>query len=164
MTTTEIDILMQKKEKNGDTKIMYPVTKSSNVIGDDEKTVDEKIAEVEQSLEEKANVSHTHKQSEITDLDLSGKADKTTVDNHIKDSAVHVTSTEKSTWNGKAAGTHTHAAGDIKAGTLAGQVVANASAVSSYSTSQIRNIKASTTDLTANSSSLTTGDIYLVYE
>ena len=29
---TEVDILMQQKLKNGDTKIMYPVTKMENVI------------------------------------------------------------------------------------------------------------------------------------
>jgi hypothetical protein len=59
---------------------------------------------------------------------------------------------------------HTNKASDITAGTFAGQVVANATAVSSYSTSQVRNIKASTSDLTANSSTLATGDIYFVYE
>lgn len=58
----------------------------------------------------------------------------------------------------------TWVASKIQTGTFAGQVNANATAVSSYSTSQVRNIKASTSDLTAGTSTLATGDIYLVYE
>lgn len=54
--------------------------------------------------------------------------------------------------------------GDIGAGTFAGKEVANASAASTLSDAQVRNIKASTTDLTAGSSALATGDIYIVYE
>lgn len=52
----------------------------------------------------------------------------------------------------------------ITAGTLAGQVVANATSVATLGNAQVRNIQASTTDLTAGTSSLTTGDIYLVFE
>jgi hypothetical protein len=65
---------------------------------------------------------------------------------------------------GKADTSHSQAASSITAGTLAGQVVANANAVSSYETSQVRNIKASTTDLTAGTSTLATGEVYFVYE
>lgn len=36
-----------------------------------------------------------------THQDISGKADKTTVDGHINDSDVHVTTSDKSTWNKK---------------------------------------------------------------
>lgn len=49
-------------------------------------------------------------------------------------------------------------------GTLGGQTVANANAVSVVGTAQVRNIKAGTTDLTAGSSTLATGEIYFVYE
>lgn len=52
----------------------------------------------------------------------------------------------------------------ISEGTFAGKVVANASAVSSYSTKQVRNIYAGTSSMTASSTSLATGDIYLQYE
>ena len=52
----------------------------------------------------------------------------------------------------------------IRAGVFGGQMKANSTAVSSYGTSQIRNIKAQTTDLTAGTSTLTTGDIVLIYE
>ena len=82
---------------------------------------------------------------------------------------------------GAAASSHTHAAGDvtsgtfaaaripnlaaskINAGTLNGQVLANASATATIGTAQLRNIKAQTSDPGAGSS-LTTGQILLVYE
>lgn len=59
---------------------------------------------------------------------------------------------------------HTHAAADVSAGTLGGRVLANASAVTTLGTAQVRNIRAGTADLTAGSSSLASGEIYLVYE
>ena len=52
----------------------------------------------------------------------------------------------------------------ITAGTFGGQMVANATAVATIGTKQVRNIYAGTTDMTAGSSSLPSGDIYLVYE
>ena len=65
---------------------------------------------------------------------------------------------------GAAAASHNQAASTITAGTLAGQVVANGTAVATLGTAQVRNIYAGTSDLTAGSSSLTTGAIYFVYE
>lgn len=62
------------------------------------------------------------------------------------------------------AAAHKHSAADVSAGTLGGQVQANASAVATLGTAQVRNIRAGTADLTAGSSSLATGEIYLVYE
>ena len=59
---------------------------------------------------------------------------------------------------------HKHSAADVSAGTLGGQVQANASAVATLGTAQVRNIRAGTADLTAGSSSLASGEIYLVYE
>lgn len=59
---------------------------------------------------------------------------------------------------------HNQAASTITAGTLGGQVVANATSVATLTTAQVRNIYAGTTDLTAGTSNLPTGDIYLVYE
>lgn len=64
----------------------------------------------------------------------------------------------------RAASTHNQSASTISAGTLAGAVVANASAVASLNSKQVRNVYFGTGDLTAGSSSLTTGDIYFVYE
>lgn len=87
------------------------------------------------------------------------------------DSALDSTSTNpvqnkvvKAALDGKAASSHNQAASTITAGTLAGQVLGNASATATLGTAQLRNIKASTTDLTAGTSSLTTGQVYLVYE
>jgi len=59
---------------------------------------------------------------------------------------------------------HNQAASTITAGTLAGSVVANATAVANLGTKQVRNIYAGTDDMTAGTSALSTGDIYIVYE
>ena len=99
-----------------------------------------------------------------------------------------VTDIEKAAWSGKAAGTHktqhatggadvlspadigaaaathSHAASEVNSGTLAGQVVANATAVATLTTAQIRNISGGTADLTAGVTALPTGDIYAMYE
>ena len=61
------------------------------------------------------------------------------------------------------AAAHKHSAADVSAGTLGGQVQANAGAAAALGTAQVRNIRAGTADLTAGSSSLATGEIYLVY-
>ena len=59
---------------------------------------------------------------------------------------------------------HNQAASTITAGTLGGQVVANATAISSLGTAQVRNVTISTTDLTPGTSALAAGAIYVVYE
>ena len=90
-------------------------------------------------------------------------------------------STMDSNISGKAASGHKHTATDITSGTLdaariptlaaskinAGTFAATgvkAKSGTDYTTARVRNIQASTTDLTAGSSALTNGDIYLVYE
>lgn len=52
----------------------------------------------------------------------------------------------------------------ISEGTLAGQVVANATAVTTLINAQVRNIKIRSSDITAGTTTLATGDIVLVYE
>lgn len=64
---------------------------------------------------------------------------------------------------GAAASSHNQAASTITAGTFAATGV-KAATGTDYTTARLRNIQASTTDLTAGSSSLSNGDIYLVYE
>ena len=59
---------------------------------------------------------------------------------------------------------HTHNAEQVTAGTLAGKVLANAASAADVTASQLRNIYAGTSDMTAGSSSLATGCLYLVYE
>lgn len=49
-------------------------------------------------------------------------------------------------------------------GTIGGQLTANATAVSTLGNAQMRNIYAGTADMTAGTTILTTGDIYVVYE
>jgi hypothetical protein len=83
----------------------------------------------------KANSSHTHTKSQITDFPTS------------------MTPTA-----------HNQAASTITAGTLGGQVLANASATATLGTAQVRNIYAGTSDMTAGSSALATGAVYIVYE
>lgn len=65
---------------------------------------------------------------------------------------------------GAASSSHSHAASDVNAGTLAGQVVANSTAVATLGTAQVRNIYAGTSDMTAGVTALATGDLYFVYE
>ncbi len=62
---------------------------------------------------------------------------------------------------GAAASSHTHSASNITAGTLGGSVVANATAVGTLTTKQLRNITISTAVPT--SSDGVNGDIWLVY-
>ena len=64
---------------------------------------------------------------------------------------------------GAAASSHNHAASNITAGTFPDTGIV-AKTGTDYTTARVRNIKASTTDITAGSSSLANGDIYLVYE
>lgn len=82
---------------------------------------------------------------------------------------------------GAAASSHNHAAGDITSGTLAAARIPTLAASkigagtfaatgvvaavgTDYTTARVRNAQASTSDLTAGSSSLANGNIYLVYE
>lgn len=64
---------------------------------------------------------------------------------------------------GAAASSHTQAASSITTGTFPTTAI-YAAAGTDYTTSRIRNIRASTTDLTAGSSTLSNGELYLVYE
>ena len=59
---------------------------------------------------------------------------------------------------------HNQAASTISAGTLAGRVQANATAAATLANAQVRDITISTTDLTAGTSALSTGAVYIVYE
>lgn len=65
---------------------------------------------------------------------------------------------------GAAAASHTQAASTITTGTFAGAVYANAAAASSVATSQVRNIYAGTSDMSAGTSQLVSGVVYFVYE
>lgn len=63
-----------------------------------------------------------------------------------------------------AASSHNQGANTITEGTLAGKVLANASAASTVTSKQVRNIYAGTTKMVEKTDTLTTGDIYVYYE
>lgn len=59
---------------------------------------------------------------------------------------------------------HNQSASTITAGTMAGQVLANASAVAAVGNKQVRNIYAGASDMTVGVTALPSGDIYVMYE
>lgn len=84
----------------------------------------------------------------------------TQIDKDISDIQSDITTLQNTTNElSNTLGNHKHPASQVTAGTLAGKVVANASAVSALGTKQVRNIYAGT----ASISSLTAGDIYIQY-
>lgn len=97
--------------------------------------------------------------SEYTPVDLSGYLQTSVADG--KYAPLNHTHTPSSI--GAAAASHTHTANQIIGGTFAGNVMATTNGVS-LTLPGVRNIYANTTDLTAGSSELGTGVVYLVYE
>ena len=231
---------------NGDLEVIFPLYRIP-IVG---LSVQEPEAmfEITDNFDERLKALASGKVDKVAGKGLStndySDAEKKKVAEHIADTASHVTTTEKETWNGKANGTHTHnksqitdfptsmpasdvyswakasskpsytksevglgnvdntadadksvkyatsagsanavawgnvsgkpssftpashnqAASTVTAGTLAGQVKANASAAATLGNSQIRNIYAGTTDMTAGVSDLPAGDIYFFFE
>ena len=92
-------------------------------------------------------------------LPTMGYAAKTHASQHASDGSDPITPAAI----GAAASSHNQAASTITAGTFAATGV-KAMNGTDYTTARVRNIQASTTDLTAGSSALANGDIYLVYE
>ena len=80
--------------------------------------------------------------------------------------ATHNTASDAhaSLFAGKANTSHTQGASTITAGTLGGEVQANATAAATLGNAQVRNIYAGTEDLAAGTSALATGTLYFVYE
>lgn len=89
---------------------------------------------------------------------VSGKADKVTgaTNGHL----ASLDSNGNLADSGKAASDFAQ----VSSNALTAKTLANATAVQTLSDKQVRNIYAGTTDLTAGTSALPTGDIYLVYE
>lgn len=94
--------------------------------------------------------------SSLTDLGVTATATEL---NYVDG----VTSAIQTQLDGKADSSHTQAASTITSGTFPTTYI-YAKTGTDYTTGRIRNIKASTTDLTAGTSTLNSGDIYLVYE
>lgn len=104
---------------------------------------------------------HSATQTWVNDnntVDISGKADKVTgaTNGHL----ASLDSNGNLADSGKAASDFAQ----VSSNALTAKTLANATSVATLSDKQVRNITASTTDLTAGTSALTTGDIYLVYE
>lgn len=59
---------------------------------------------------------------------------------------------------------HNQSASTVTAGTLAGKVLANATAAATVTNKQVRNIYAGTSAMTAGTTALTSGDVYAMYE
>lgn len=115
--------------------LLYFWSKVKGYIDTKDTATNNRITTLNTTVSGKANTSHTHTKSQITDFPTS------------------MTPTA-----------HNQAASTITAGTLGGQVLANASTTATLGTAQVRNIYAGTGDMTAGSSSLATGTIYIVYE
>ena len=105
-----------------------------------------------------AKKNHQHTKSNITDFP-SSMTPSAHAASHSSSGNDKITPSSI----GAAATSHNHAAGNITAGTFSSTNV-KAATGTDYTTARVRNIQASTTDLTAGSSALANGDIYLVYE
>lgn len=115
--------------------LLYFWRKVKDYVDTKDTATNTKITTLNTTVSGKANSTHTHTKSQITDFPTT------------------MTPTA-----------HNQAAGTITAGTLAGQVLANASATATVGTAQVRNIYAGTSDMVAGTTPLTTGTIYIVYE
>lgn len=121
--------------------------------------------------------SHTHTKSNITDFP-SSMTPSAHAASHSSSGADRITpanigaadASHKHAWSDITSkpsaftpASHNQAASTITAGTFAATGV-KAATGTDYTTARVRNIQASTADLTAGSSALANGDIYLVYE
>lgn len=98
--------------------------------------------------------AHTHTKSDITDFPTAmTPTSHTHSKSDITDFPTAMTPTA-----------HNQAASTITAGTFAGKVVANPTAAATVKAAQVRDIYAGTDDMTAGTSSLASGTLYLVYE
>ena len=113
-------------------------TKTHKIYGEHNKPNVSDVTNLQSTLDGKAPSTHSHSISDVTNL--------------------------QSTLDGKAPNTHNQAASTITAGTFAGQVNANATAMANVGAYQIRNIAADTIDLTPGVSSLATGQICFIFE
>lgn len=122
-------------------------------------TVTGALSALQTGLNGKAASSHSHNASQ-----LPISSSQTNSNSYIPTSALVYSMQQQITSlnDAKANTSHTQAASTITAGTFGGAVVATTG--TDYTTARVRNIQASTSDLTAGSSSLANGNIYLVYE
>lgn len=113
----------------------------------------EQLNAVGREVNGKAEYGHQHSWSELTEKPVTYPPS-----DHNHDNRYYTEAETNNLLNGKAAASHTHAAGQVTAGTLpAGVVAANGT---DYGTSRLRNIRYGT----AAPASLANGELFFVYE
>ena len=124
--------------------------------------------ELTAALAGKADSVHTHEIAQVNGLQsaLDGKSPTTHNHNGVYAPASHTHTTAQVTGldtalAGKANSSHLHSASQIGAGTFTGDVATRSGGA--VGTKMVRNIYAGTSDIGVGAS-LSTGDIYLVYE
>lgn len=115
-----------------------------------------------------STVDHTHTPESIgAEGAGAAAAVQENLDSHAGNSGIHVTSAEKSAWNGKAEGVHYHDERYYTEGEVNNLLAAKSDTSHTHTPASIGAAPAytySTTDLTAGSSALATGTMYLCYE
>ena len=129
-------------------------------------------AEMDTLLQGKAGSAHTHSPNDLTSavpVSKGGTGAATAAEARAALGVAYGTAAgtvcqgnDSRLSNARTPTAHNQAASTITAGTLPAGVVATNS--TDYGTSRLRTIKASTTDLTAGTSALNNGELYLVYE
>ena len=123
------------------------------------KVLKAEIDELVTSIEEKANSDLSNLSDASTALANLGLTATATEINYTDG----VTSNIQTQLNNKASSSHIQPASTITSGTFSSTSI-KAATGTDYTTARIRNIQASTTDLTAGISALSNGNIYFVYE
>lgn len=108
--------------------------------------------------------AHTHKKSEISDFPTSLPASDVYSWAKASTKPSYSWSEIGSKPSSFTPSSHNQGANTITAGTLAGKVRANATAMATLADAQVRDIYAGTSDMTAGTTALTTGVIYCMYE
>lgn len=135
-------------------------TSSANALSAAQgKVLKAEIDELVTSIEEKANSDLSNLSDASTALANLGLTATATEINYTDG----VTSNIQTQLNNKASSSHIQPASTITSGTFSSTSI-KAATGTDYTTARIRNIQASTTDLTAGISALSNGDIYFVYE
>ena len=134
-------------------------TSSTALSANQGKVLKAEIDELVTSIEEKANSDLSNLSDASTALANLGLTATATEINYTDG----VTSNIQTQLNNKASSSHIQPASTITSGTFSSTSI-KAATGTDYTTARIRNIQASTTDLTAGTSALSNGNIYFVYE